>query len=210
MFNIPYHLLVPTNSPIQSFSDLKGRRLSIGIKAGGEANLFLRMVTVLGMKEGDFRLDYLGKGESMNAYKDNVIEAFSFLCPLPCPVVTELATHPRGARLVGMSADEVAKINADHRWYSAYTISKDVYANSLKEQSRDVPTFTEWFYVATHADFPEETAYQIAKVIGEKHEELVSAFRAANTSTAENTAKYPGFPLHPGTERYLREKGLLK
>jgi len=35
MFNIPYHLLVPTNSPIQSFSDLKGRRLSIGIKAGG-------------------------------------------------------------------------------------------------------------------------------------------------------------------------------
>jgi TRAP transporter TAXI family solute receptor len=210
MFNIPYHLLVPTNSPIQSFSDLKGRRLSIGIKAGGEANLFLRMVTVLGMKEGDFRLDYLGKGESMNAYKDNVIEAFSFLCPLPCPVVTELATHPRGARLVGMSADEVAKINADHRWYSAYTISKDVYANSLRDQSRDVPTFTEWFYVATHADFPEETAYQIAKVIGEKHEELVSAFRAANTSTAENTAKYPGFPLHPGTERYLREKGLLK
>ena len=47
-------------------------------------------------------------------------------------------------------------------------------------------------------------------MIGEKHEELVSAFRAANTSTAENTAKYPGFPLHPGTERYLREKGLLK
>ena len=42
-----------------------------------------------------------------------------------------------------MSADEVAKINADHRWYSAYTISKDVYANSLKDQSRDVPTFTE-------------------------------------------------------------------
>ena len=27
---------------------------------------------------------------------------------------------------------------------------------------------------------------------------------------AENTAKYPGFKLHPGTERYLREKGLIK
>jgi TRAP-type uncharacterized transport system substrate-binding protein len=39
---------------------------------------------------------------------------------------------------------------------------------------------------------------------------LVAAFKAANSSTAENTAKYPGFPLHPGTARYLREKGLLK
>jgi TRAP transporter TAXI family solute receptor len=210
MFNIPYHVLVPTNSPIQSFSDLKGKRLSIGIKAGGEANLFLRMVGLFGMKEGDFRLDYLGKGESMNAYKDGVLDALAFLCPLPCPVVTELATHPRGARLVPISDAEVAKIKADHRWYSGYTIGKDVYANALKDQSKDVNSFTEWFYVATHADFPEETAYQIAKVIGENHAELVAAFRAANTSTAENTAKYPGFPLHPGTARYLREKGLLK
>jgi len=39
---------------------------------------------------------------------------------------------------------------------------------------------------------------------------MVAAFKAANSSTAENTAKYPGFKLHPGTERYLREKGLLK
>lgn len=210
MFNIPYHVLVPKNSPIQSFTDLKGKRLSIGIKAGGEANLFLRMVGLFDMKEGDFKLDYLGKGESMNAYKDGVLDAFAFLCPLPCPVVTELATHPRGARLVPMSAAEVAKINADHRWYSAYTIGKDVYANALKDESKDISSFTEWFYVATHVDFPEETAYQIAKVIDEQHGELVASFRAANTSTAENTAKYPGFPLHPGTARYLREKGLLK
>lgn len=210
MFHIPYHLLVPKTSPIQSFADLKGKRLSIGIKAGGEANLFLRMVGVLGMKEGDFRLDYLGKGEAVNAYKDNVLEAISFLCPLPCPMVTELATHPRGARLVAMSPDEVGKINADHRWYSDYTIERSVYTNALGDGARDIRTFTEWFYVATNADFPAEAAYQIAKVIGDKHDELVSAFRAANSSTAENTAKYPGFPLHPGTERYLRERGLLK
>ncbi|MBM3525752.1 MAG: TAXI family TRAP transporter solute-binding subunit, partial [Alphaproteobacteria bacterium] len=131
MFNIPYHVLVPKASPIQAFPDLKGKRVSIGIKAGGEANLFLRMIGLFDMKEGDFRLDYLGKGESMNAYKDGVLEAFAFLCPLPCPVVTELATHPRGARLVPMSVAEVAKINADHRWYTPYTIAKDVYVNSL-------------------------------------------------------------------------------
>jgi TRAP transporter TAXI family solute receptor len=210
MFHIPYHVAVPRNSPIQSFSDLKGKRLSVGIKAGGEANLFLRLIKVFGMKESDFRLDYLGKGEAMNAYKDNVLDAMAFLCPLPCPLVTEAATHPRGVRLVALTPAEVAKVHADHHWYTEYTIDKSVYTSALKEEARDVLSFTEWFYVATHADFPEPLAYQIVKTIAEKHGELVAAFRAAGSSTAENTAKHPGFPLHPGTERYLRERNLLK
>jgi TRAP transporter TAXI family solute receptor len=210
MFHIPYHVAVPKNSPIKSFADLKGKRISIGIKAGGDAATFLRMVDALGMKNEDFRLDYLGKGEGLNAYKDGVVDAMAFLCPLPCPLVTEMATHPRGARLIPFSKDEVAKFRAKYTWFTDYTIEKATYAHALKDDATDVTTFTEWFYVGTHESFPEETAYQIAKVLGEKHAELVAAFRAAASSTAENTAKYPGFKLHPGTERYLKEKGLLK
>jgi TRAP transporter TAXI family solute receptor len=210
MFHIPYHILVPRASPIQSFSDLKGKRLSIGIKAGGDSASFLRIVDVLGLKESDYRLDYLGKGEGVNAYKDNVVDGMGFLCPLPCPLVTELATHPRGARLLPLTSDEVAKVRAKYDWYEEHTIDKSWYTHALKEEARDVPSFTEWFYVAARDDFPEETAYQIAKVIGDRHDELVASFKAANSSTAANTAKYPGFKLHAGTERYLREKGLLK
>lgn len=210
MFNIPYHVIVPANSPIKSFSDLKGKRLAIGIKAGGDANLFLKLVELVGNKPEDYRLDYIGKGEALNAYKDGVADGIANLCPLPCPLVTELATHPRGARLVPISAAEVAKVKGWNRWYDSYTIEKANYVNALKDKAEDVASFTEWFYVATHEAFPEETAYQIAKTIGEKHPELVAAFRAAQTSTAENTAKYPGFKLHPVTVRYLKEKGLLK
>lgn len=210
MFHIPFHVVVPADSPIKSFSDLKGKRVSIGIRAGGEANLFLRLLELYGMKESDLKLEFLGKGEGMNAYKDGTVDAMTFLCPLPCPVVTELATHPRGLRLIPVTAPEVEKIRAKYEWYTPYTIEKSWYANALKDQAKDVPTFTEWIYVATREDFPEETAYQIAKVLGDKHDELAAAFKAANSSTAENTARYPGFKLHPGTARYLREKGLLK
>jgi TRAP transporter TAXI family solute receptor len=210
MFTIPFHIVVPKDSPIQSFEDLKGKRVSVGIRAGGEGNLFLRLLDVFGMKEGDLRIEFLGKGEGMNAYKDGAVDAMTFLCPLPCPVVTELATHPRGVRIVPFTAADVAKIRAKFPWYTAYNIDKSVYANALKADAKDVSTFTEWIYVATRDDFPEETAYQIAKVLGDKHDELTAAFKPANSSTAENTAKYPGFKLHPGTARYLKEKGLLK
>jgi TRAP transporter TAXI family solute receptor len=210
MFHIPFHIVVPKDSPIHSFADLKGKRVSIGIRAGGEANLFLRLLDLYGMKESDLKLEFLGKGEGMNAYKDGSVDAMTFLCPLPCPIVTELATHPRGVRIVPITADEVAKIRAKYDWYTPYTIEKSWYTNALKDDAKDTPTFTEWIYVAARDDFPEETAYEIAKVLGDKHDELVAAFRAANSSTAENTAKFPGFKLHPGTARYLREKGLIK
>ena len=104
----------------------------------------------------------------------------------------------------------IAKIREKYPWYTPYTIEKSWYTNALKGDARDVPTFTEWIYVAARDDFPAETAYQIAKVLGDHHDEMVAAFKAANSSTAENTAKYPGFKLHPGTERYLKEKGALK
>ncbi|HKU87510.1 MAG TPA: TAXI family TRAP transporter solute-binding subunit [Casimicrobiaceae bacterium] len=210
MFHIPFHIVVPADSPIKSFADLKGKRVSVGIRAGGEANLFLRLLDLYGMKESDLKIEFLGKGEGTSAYKDGSVDAMTFLCPLPCPVVTELATHPRGVRIVPFSDAEVAKIREKYTWYTPYTIEKSWYANALKGDAKDVPTFTEWIYVAARDDFPAETAYQIAKVLGDHHDEMVAAFKAANSSTAENTAKYPGFKLHPGTERYLREKGLLK
>jgi len=210
MFHIPFHVLVPADSPIKSFADLKGKRVSVGIRAGGEANLFLRLLDLYGMKESDLKIEFLGKGEGTSAYKDGSVDAMTFLCPLPCPVVTELATHPRGVRIVPFSDAEVAKIREKYTWYTPYTIEKSWYANALKGDAKEVPTFTEWIYVAARDDFPAETAYQIAKVLGDHHDEMVAAFKAANSSTAENTAKYPGFKLHPGTERYLREKGLLK
>ena len=210
MFHIPFHIVVPTDSTIKSFADLKGKRVSVGIRAGGEANLFLRLLEIYGLKESDVKIEFLGKGEGTSAYKDGSVDAMTFLCPLPCPVVTELATHPRGVKIVPFSDAEVAKIREKYGWYSPYTIEKSWYANALKGDAKDVPTFTEWIYVAARDDFPAETAYQIAKVLGDRHDEMVAAFKAANSSTAENTAKYPGFKLHPGTERYLKEKGLLK
>jgi len=210
MFHIPFHIVVPADSPIKSFADLKGKRVSVGIRAGGEANLLLRLLDVYGIKESDVKIEFLGKGEGTAAYKDGSVDAMTFLCPLPCPVVTELATHPRGVRLVPFSDAEVSKIRDKQPWYSPYTIEKSWYTNALKGDAKDVPTFTEWIYVAARDDLPAETAYQIAKVLGDHHDEMVAAFKAANSSTAENTAKYPGFKLHPGTERYLKEKGLLK
>jgi TRAP-type uncharacterized transport system substrate-binding protein len=60
------------------------------------------------------------------------------------------------------------------------------------------------------ADFPEEAAYQIAKALTEHHKDLLAVMVAAKASTPENTIKQSILPLHPGAEKYFREKGYLK
>jgi len=211
MFHVPYHILVPKDSPIQQFSDLKGKRVSVGAKGSGESYIFQRLLDVMDMKESDMKMkiEYLGKGEAINAYKDRVLDAICGQGPLPMPAILELVSHPRGVRIVGLAPQVIQKIVEKYPEYTEYTIEKKWYANVLKDAS-DIPSFTQWYYVATRDDFPENMAYQITKVLGEHHDELVTAFKAANSSTAEATAKYPGFQLHPGTARYLKEKGLIK
>lgn len=208
MFTTPYHVIVPANSPVRTISDLKGRRVAVGTRQGGEAYLFQRVLESLGMRENEFRVEYLGKGEGINAYKDNVLDAMFYLCPLPCPVVTEVASHPRGARIIPLTEDEITKVRGRFGWYGDYTIERDVYANSLRNLSTDVRTITEWSYVVVRDDFPMELGYQIVRMLDEKYDELVAAFRPAATSTLANTARYPGFALHAATQRYLAEKGL--
>jgi TRAP transporter TAXI family solute receptor len=209
MFHTPYHVIVPKDSPIKQFSDLKGKRVSVGTRGGGEAYLFQRIREVVGLKESDVKMEFLGKGEAINAYKDGAVDAIAYMSPLPNPGVMELGSHRRGARVVGLAPQEIKKLISLYPEYSEYTIEKKWYDNAIKDGS-DVLSFTEWYYIASRDDFSADTAYQMARVLDERHDELVAAFKAAHSSTAAATAKDPGFQLHPGAAKYLKEKGLIK
>lgn len=206
MFHAPFHILVPRDSPIRSFADLKGRRLSVGVKGGGDWIAFLKMAEANGYKESDFNMQYLGKSEGLNALKDGSVDALVGLAPVPSPLITEMAAHPRGVRVVPFAPREVQSLVTKSPEFSPFTIAKGTYAASPEE----VTSFTEWYYVVARDDLPERLAFDITRILDQQHEKVVAALKLAQSSTAENTAKYPGFKLHPGTEKYLREKGLLK
>lgn len=66
--------------------------------------------------------------------------------------------------------------------------------------------------IVTHASLPDELAYQFVAVLDRVHEEI--PYDATQvppmSSLCRNTEAGPlGIPLHPGAERYYREKGYL-
>ena len=66
--------------------------------------------------------------------------------------------------------------------------------------------------IVVHEKFPDDPAYHIAAVLDRIREEIPfdAAETPSMTSLCTNTEAGPlDFPLHPGAERYYREKGYL-
>ena len=65
-------------------------------------------------------------------------------------------------------------------------------------------------FLVTHEDVSDETAYQMTKLLFENLDRLVAAHTAAKAITLEKALTGMPLPLHPGAERYYKEKGLMK
>jgi hypothetical protein len=50
--------------------------------------------------------------------------------------------------------------------------------------------------------------YKLVKALFEHNDALVKIHPSAAYTTPENTVKYSPIPLHPGTIKYLKEKGI--
>ncbi len=85
-------------------------------------------------------------------------------------------------------------------------------AKTFKGQDQDVPMLGWPTMLVAHKDLKPEVAYVLTKAVVENKEKLVKGHAALKDFVPEeawNFKKY-GMPLHPGAERYYKEKGMLK
>jgi TRAP transporter TAXI family solute receptor len=101
--------------------------------------------------------------------------------------------------------------------YRRNTIPKDRYGPGLPADDILAVDYSDWL-VLVNANVPDEIAYTAAKVAVEDKERGYERLYAGQTDR-ERSADIPvdpklmwknvGVPLHPGAERYYREKGLM-
>jgi hypothetical protein len=83
-------------------------------------------------------------------------------------------------------------------------------AGTYQGQTKDVPTAAIVNFLITHSEVSDETAYQMTKLLWENLAALRSAHKAAEAIKFENALQGMPVPLHPGAEKFYREKGLIK
>lgn len=197
-------IVASADSGIKTLDDLKGKRVSVGAPRSGTELNARAVFKAAGMTYKDFaKVEYLPFGESVELIKNRQLDATLQSAGLGVASIRDLATSVKIV-VVPVPADVVAKIG-DPAYQSAV-----IPAGTYDGQSGDVPTAAINNFLVTHEGVSDTVAYKMTKALFENLEQMVSAHAAAKRISLEGAVKGLPLPLHPGAEKFYREKGVLK
>ena len=128
----------------------------------------------------------------------------------------EVAPGGHPAVTEGMLTADLRMIDVSEKVREAltqYGLFEDVIpAETFPNQPNDISTVGPGTVIIASDSMPDDVAYQITKVICENKEEVVAAHASIKPFEPEKAwmPDRTGIPLHPGAERYYKEKGWMK
>lgn len=201
-----FTLVARRGAGIARLDDLKGRRVNTGAWGSAERGFVDALVAAKGWSSRDFLL-----AEELPASQ----QSFSF-CQDRLDAIVYSTAHPNrdvarvlklcDAVLVGVSANELAAIQARSPFYVAGAIP----AGSYPQSQEPVPTFGTKVTLVSSTETDAETVHAVVKAVFENLDRLKRSNRSlmpvepGNMITDGLTA-----PLHEGARRYFEEAGLM-
>jgi TRAP transporter TAXI family solute receptor len=197
-------IVAHADAGIKTLADLKGKRISVGApKSGTELNA-RAILKAAGLSYGDFsKVEYLPYGQSVELLRNRQIDVTLQSAGLGSPALRDLANSV-DVVFVPVTAEVIAKVGD-----KAYQVGK-IPANTYKGQSAETPTAAIRNFLVTHSGVSNDTVYLMTKSMFENLDQLVAAHAAGKAVKLENAIGSMPIPLHPGAEKYYREKGLIK
>ncbi|GIX28243.1 TAXI family TRAP transporter solute-binding subunit [Pelomicrobium sp. G1] len=204
IYNNYVQIVASAESGIKTLADLKGKRVSVGApKSGTELNA-RAVFKAAGLSYKDLgKVEYLPFGESVELIKNRQLDATLQSAGLGVASIRDLATAVRIV-VVPIPPDVVAKVG-DPAYQPAV-----IPAGTYEGQTQDVPTAAIANYLVTHEGVPADLVYKMTKAMFENLDQMVAAHAAAKAIKLENALRGMPVPLHPGAERFYKEKGLIK
>ena len=190
-------------SGINNIEQVKGRSISTGSPGSGTNFMAEAVFKALGIPLDSYKDSRLSFTESANALRDGTIEVGVWSVGPGTSSILDLATT-HDIHIINFTPEQTQKILAANQTYSAVDLAGGVY----RGVDQAVPTIGVWNVMICQSSLDEGMVYQLVKVLFEKNDYLLKIHPSAAYTTPENAAKYSPIPLHPGTIKYLKEKGV--
>lgn len=203
----PNQVVARSEAGVNALADFKGKRFAPGA-AGGTTEVESRVhFTAAGLKyPEDIKAQFVGFTESIDLMRNKQLDGAWIMAGMPTAAVTEMCATA-GGKLVPISDDVIAKLQAEYPWYSKFSIPAGTYDN----QPEAVQTTAVKMLLLTDASLPADLVYSLAKTFWENLGELGKAHAVMKTVTPNMAVTdLAGIPLHPGAEKYYKEAGLLQ
>lgn len=202
----PFNVIARNDSGIETFDDLKGKRVNIGNPGSGQLATMEVVMDAKGWTTDDFALaSQLKPAEQAAALGDNKVDAIIYTVGHPNGSIQE-ATTTVDAKLVPVTGPEIDKLVEENPYYAKATVPGGMYNNNPD----DVETFGVKATFVTSADVDEDTVYQVVKAVFDNFDRFKKLHPAfANLKEEEMIKDGLSAPLHPGAEKYYKERGWM-
>jgi hypothetical protein len=191
------------SSGITDIAQVNGRNISTGSPGSGTNFMTEVVLNALSIDKGSYKDSRLSFTESANALRDGTIAVGAWSVGPGTSSILDLATT-HDIHIIGFTPQQTEKILAANKTYSSVELAGGVYRGI----DQPVSTIGVWNVMICQASLDEEMVYKLVKALFENNDYLMKIHPSAAYTTPENAVKYSPIPLHPGTIRYLEEKGI--
>jgi len=198
-------LVTAAKSNIRTFRDLKGKSVSSGSPGSGQWQLLGDLLEAYGMTRKDIGEDLSSFAQSVDKIKDGNLVASLITAGAPTSSITDLA-NSHDIRIVPLGGPEIEAMRKKQPYYANVQLP----ANTYKGQTAPVDTLAVMAVWATHDGLSDQMAYEVTKALFENTETLGQVHPKGKEISLKTALQSVSIPLHPGAEKYYREKGLIK
>jgi len=188
---------------ITNIEQIKGKKISSGSPGSGTNFMAEAVFEALGIPLDSYKDSRLSFTESANALRDGTIEVGVWSVGPGTSSILDLATT-HDIHIINFTPEQQKKILAARKEYSAVDLAGGVYRGVDKA----VPTIGVWNVMICQTGLSTDLVYKLVKALYEHQDYLLKIHPSASYTTPENAVKYSPIPLHPGTIKYLKEKGI--
>ncbi|MGI9383951.1 MAG: TAXI family TRAP transporter solute-binding subunit [Methyloligellaceae bacterium] len=210
LFPEDLHLVLPKGKKLASLKDLKGKRVGIAQAGSGTQIAVELMLAAQGITRDNIDEAELNNTQSAERIADGQLDAYFYAAGTPVAAMIQL-DNTKGMDLYSFSDAEVKTSNKAVPYYVPSKIKAGTYPGVKYE----VNTLAVNGILVTNSDQSDELIYQITKALWNKNTRTLldnghAKGKVITLETALMGLEGLNIPLHPGAEKFYKEKGLIK
>jgi hypothetical protein len=199
------HLVARKDAGISSVHELKGKRVALDEPGSGTLVDARLILAAYGLTERDLIADYIKPSPAVARIRDGSLDAYFTIAGYPNASVVDLADSGE-ATLIPIDGPEADRLIGDYPFFSRDVIPADTYLGL--GETRTISVNAQWL---VRAELDDDLIYGVTAALWSESARVLldNGHRRARTITLATALDDLAVPLHPGAERYYRERGLV-
>jgi len=194
------HVLVRGGSQIQSLSDLRGARISVGSAGSGTEQHSRHLLEIADIAYSDIQVRYLSFNESAAALADGAIDAAIISVGYPAAAVLE-ATTTGNVRLIAVTAEEIGRLRERYPYYTVGEIPAGLY----RGVTASIPAVATMNWLVGPESLDAEVVTRLLDILEDDREALARAHEMAGRIDLRDLVDSP-IPVHPAVEQWWQAR----